>query len=94
MVEEEVRADPRVRVVFLSVGDMKASAESLRDGCVSTYSFASEVTKDADVVERKKALNIPDVMWEDIGGLEHVREEILDAIQLPTLHPTLFKSRR
>ncbi|GMH76799.1 hypothetical protein TL16_g07201, partial [Triparma laevis f. inornata] len=29
----------------------------------------------------------------DIGGLEHVREEILDAVQLPMQHPALFKAR-
>ena len=39
---------------------------------------------------------IPNVKWEDIGGLSHVRSEIIDAIELPLQHPDLFKgsSRR
>ena len=30
---------------------------------------------------------IPSVFWSDIGGLAHVREEILDVIELPLKHP-------
>jgi hypothetical protein len=33
---------------------------------------------------------IPAVRWEDIGGLAHVRQEILDAIELPLNFPHLF----
>ena len=37
---------------------------------------------------------IPDVKWDDIGGLAHVRSEIMDAIELPLKHPELFTSLR
>jgi peroxin-6 len=33
---------------------------------------------------------IPKVHWEDVGGLSHVRREIMEAIELPLQHPTLF----
>lgn len=33
---------------------------------------------------------IPSVRWGDIGGLEHVRKEIFDTIELPLQYPTLF----
>ncbi|XP_049852142.1 uncharacterized protein LOC126329592 [Schistocerca gregaria] len=33
---------------------------------------------------------IPKVKWEDIGGLQEAKKEILDTIQLPVLHPELF----
>jgi len=33
---------------------------------------------------------VPNVRWSDIGGLEHVKREILDTIQLPMQHPELF----
>ena len=33
---------------------------------------------------------IPNVKWEDVGGLEDVKAEILDTIQLPLDHPELF----
>jgi peroxin-6 len=35
---------------------------------------------------------IPAVRWEDIGGLDHVREEILEAIELPLRYPHLLPS--
>lgn len=35
-------------------------------------------------------LQIPNVSWDDVGGLEEAKREILDTIQLPLLHPELF----
>jgi len=35
---------------------------------------------------------VPEVHWEDVGGLEHAKREILDTIQLPLSHPHLFAS--
>ena len=34
---------------------------------------------------------IPDVKWEDVGGLVEAKQEIIDTIQLPLLHPEYFK---
>jgi peroxin-6 len=36
------------------------------------------------------APNIPSVSWDDVGGLENVKSDILDTIQLPLEHPELF----
>jgi hypothetical protein len=36
------------------------------------------------------APKIPSVSWDDVGGLENVKSEILDTIQLPLDHPELF----
>ncbi|CAM9749928.1 unnamed protein product [Chrysoparadoxa australica] len=36
--------------------------------------------------------SIPTVKWEDIGGLETVRQELMDVIELPLEHPELFTS--
>ncbi|CCO34592.1 Peroxisomal biogenesis factor 6 AltName: Full=ClaPEX6 [Rhizoctonia solani AG-1 IB] len=36
------------------------------------------------------APKIPNVSWDDVGGLAHVKGEILDTIQLPLEHPELF----
>ncbi|KAG7854640.1 hypothetical protein KL939_004913 [Ogataea angusta] len=33
---------------------------------------------------------IPDVKWEDVGGLDLVKDEILDTIEMPLKHPELF----
>ncbi|KAF2076760.1 hypothetical protein CYY_001949 [Polysphondylium violaceum] len=38
------------------------------------------------------APKIPNVTWDDVGGLAHVKSEIMDTIQLPLEHPHLFAS--
>lgn len=36
------------------------------------------------------APTIPNVTWDDVGGLASVKSDILDTIQLPLEHPDLF----
>ncbi|XP_047310635.1 peroxisome biogenesis protein 6 [Impatiens glandulifera] len=51
-------------------------------------------------VERSKKRNasalgtpkVPNIKWEDVGGLEDVKKAILDTVQLPLLHKDLFSS--
>jgi peroxin-6 len=38
------------------------------------------------------APKIPNVTWDDVGGLASVKNDILDTIQLPLEHPELFAS--
>ena len=38
------------------------------------------------------APNIPNVSWDDVGGLAEVKADILDTVQLPLEHPELFGS--
>ena len=38
------------------------------------------------------APKIPNVSWDDIGGLADVKADILDTVQLPLEHPELFAS--
>ncbi|GAB4831812.1 peroxisomal assembly protein [Ancistrocladus abbreviatus] len=35
---------------------------------------------------------VPNVKWEDVGGLEDVKKSILETVQLPLLHKNLFSS--
>jgi SpoVK/Ycf46/Vps4 family AAA+-type ATPase len=35
---------------------------------------------------------VPNVKWEDVGGLEDVKKAILDTVQLPLVHRELFAS--
>ena len=38
------------------------------------------------------APKIPNVSWDDVGGLADVKADILDTVQLPLQHPELFAS--
>jgi hypothetical protein len=41
---------------------------------------------------RQRSATVAQVHWEDVGGLAHVRDEIMDAIELPLKYPHLFSS--
>ncbi|XXG74550.1 hypothetical protein AAC387_Pa07g3243 [Persea americana] len=65
--------------------------------CVAQSLDREYLTK---ALERSKKRNasalgtpkVPNVKWEDVGGLEDVKKSILDTVQLPLLHKDLFSS--
>lgn len=72
----------------------------IRDLLVAGGEWARCVTKDdfnmavdaarknfADAIGAPK---IPNVSWDDVGGLEHVKEAVVETIQLPLERPELF----
>jgi transitional endoplasmic reticulum ATPase len=40
---------------------------------------------------REYLREIPEVAWDDIGGLEDIKRELIESVEWPLLHPTLFK---
>jgi transitional endoplasmic reticulum ATPase len=40
---------------------------------------------------REVFVEIPDVTWDDVGGLDDVKEELLNAVHWPLQHPELFE---
>ncbi|KAJ3288504.1 peroxisomal assembly protein [Borealophlyctis nickersoniae] len=69
-------------------------ADVVRAGVVITAHDFDEAldrvrTSHADSIGAPK---IPNVTWDDVGGLSHVKESIFDTIQLPLEHPELFAS--
>ena len=38
----------------------------------------------------EKVENVKNVTWDDVGGLENAKEEIIQTILLPTQHPEIF----
>ncbi|KAM3267431.1 peroxisome biogeneis protein 6 [Capsicum chacoense] len=91
---------PDVKVVH---GDLKeGSHESKKIENNGSQDSAKSLSKE-DVMkslERSKKRNatalgtpkVPNVKWEDVGGLEDVKKSILDTVQLPLLHKDLFSS--
>lgn len=63
---------------------------------VSSVSLDERHLKDALAIVQEQKLSdlgapkIPNVEWDDIGGLEMVKTDILDTIELPLKHPELF----
>lgn len=40
---------------------------------------------------RHDAPRVPSVHWEDVGGLDHVRKEIMETIEMPLMYPHLLR---
>ncbi|XP_050388321.1 peroxisome biogenesis protein 6 [Argentina anserina] len=74
-----------------------ASEDSKSSEVASPIMGKESLTK---ALERSKKRNasalgtpkVPNVKWEDVGGLEDVKKSILDTVQLPLLHKDLFSS--
>jgi peroxin-6 len=60
--------------------------------CGSSVEAIDAFCKKMDTKKRRSTPHIPTVQWNDVGGLAHVRNEIMDAIELPLKHPKLFPS--
>ncbi|KAH9483816.1 Peroxisomal biogenesis factor 6 [Psilocybe cubensis] len=69
-----VKNDTFLRNIALSAADFDVALSKARE----SYS------------ESIGAPKIPSVSWDDVGGLAHVKTDILDTIQLPLEHPELF----
>ncbi|NWU71345.1 PEX6 factor, partial [Pterocles burchelli] len=72
------------------------SEEAERDFCTAgfpvleeDFSIALDQLHDAHS-QAVGAPKIPSVSWQDVGGLQEVKKEILDTIQLPLEHPELL----
>ncbi|KAJ6792760.1 peroxisome biogenesis protein 6 [Iris pallida] len=79
-----------------------AGANLVQDGDRSSIIASEHLEKEdfSKALERSKKRNasalgtpkVPNVKWEDVGGLEEVKKSILDTVQLPLLHKDLFSS--
>ena len=58
-------------------------------GCddFSVYLFGTFVTIS---VHNSVLCQIPSVSWSDVGGLDDVKREILDTVQMPLQHPEML----
>ncbi len=43
---------------------------------------------------REFFVEVPDVKWDDVGGLENIKEELREAIEWPLKYPDVFKKAR
>ncbi|KAJ4895188.1 Peroxisome biogenesis protein 6 [Raphanus sativus] len=62
-----------------------------------TQTAKDDFTKALDRSKKRNASalgapKVPNVKWDDVGGLEDVKSSILDTVQLPLLHKDLFSS--
>ena len=75
----------------LSLEDEKISPETLDKLVITMNDFEMAIKDVMPSAMREVYLEIPDVKWTDIGGLDDVKLELQEAIEWPLRYPDLYK---
>lgn len=71
--------------------DVGISQEILDQLTVTMDDFIQAYQEVEPSAMREAFVEVPDVRWEDIGGLEQVKQELREAVELPLKNPQAFK---
>ena len=79
-----------VFAAFIDIDDDTIDAEVLNALCVTNdhFKFAMGTTNPSSL--RETVVEIPNVTWDDIGGLEETKKELQEMILYPIEHPDKF----
>lgn len=66
------------------------SEEEIESMTVSADDFKSAGEEVGPSVLRDDAIQVPDVSWEDIGGLVDVKQQLIECVEWPLSNPSLF----
>jgi len=82
----------REKMDIIDLEDEKIDAEVLDSLAVTQehFNFALGTTNPSAL--RETAVEVPNVIWEDIGGLENVKRELQETVQFPIEYPHLFEA--
>jgi transitional endoplasmic reticulum ATPase len=70
--------------------DKPLTPEILLKLVVSEENFYEALKTTEPSAMREVLLEIPNVKWEDIGGLENVKQQLIEAVEWPIAHPEIF----
>lgn len=80
----------REKMDLIDLDDDQIDAEVLNSLAVSMENFRWAMGKSSPSALRETVVEVPNVSWEDIGGLEGVKQELQEMIQYPVEHPDKF----
>ena len=80
----------REKMDLIDLEDDTIDAEVLDSLAVTMDNFRFAMGQSNPSALRETAVEIPNVTWEDIGGLEHVKRELQELVQYPVEHPEKF----
>merc|ERR1711937_812740 len=81
----------REKMDLIDIEDDTIDAEILDSMSVSMDHFKYAIAKANPSSLRETVVEIPDITWEDIGGLEQVKRELMETVQYPVEHPEKFE---
>jgi len=72
-------------------GEGPLSKEFLEKMVVTYQDFVDALKRVEPSAMREAAVEVPRVTWDDVGGLENVKNEVREAVEWPLKFPELFK---
>jgi len=75
---------------LIDLEDDQIDAEVLNSLAVTMENFRWALGKSSPSALRETVVEIPNVSWEDVGGLENVKRELQELVQYPVEHPEKF----
>lgn len=81
----------REKLDIIDIEDETISAEILESMAVSQDHFRSALAISNPSALRETVVEVPNISWDDIGGLEEVKRELQELVQYPIEHADKFK---
>ncbi|KAM0856610.1 hypothetical protein ACQ4PT_049009 [Festuca glaucescens] len=75
----------------MDLDDETIDAEILNSMAVTNDHFKTALTTSNPSALRETVVEVPNVSWEDIGGLENVKRELQETVQYHVEHPEKFE---
>ena len=80
----------REKMDLIDLEDDNIDAEVLDSLAVSQENFRWALSKSNPSALRETSVEVPNVTWDDVGGLENVKKELQELVQYPVEHPDKF----
>lgn len=80
----------REKMELIDLDEESIDAEVLDSLAVSMDNFRCALEATNPSALRETIVEVPDVSWEDIGGLDSVKRELQETVQYPVEHPEKF----
>ncbi|EXC16185.1 Cell division cycle protein 48-like protein [Morus notabilis] len=81
----------REKMDVIDLEDDSIDAEILNSMAVTNEHFQTALGTSNPSALRETVVEVPNVSWEDIGGLENVKRELQETVQYPVEHPEKFE---
>ncbi|GAY61883.1 hypothetical protein CUMW_213460 [Citrus unshiu] len=81
----------REKMDVIDLEDETIDAEVLNSMAVTNEHFRTALETSNPSALRETVVEVPNVSWEDIGGLETVKRELQETVQYPVEHPEKFE---
>ena len=81
----------REKSEFFDIDEEKIDNTVLSSLFVSQDNFRVALSQSNPSAFRETAVEIPNITWKDIGGLENVKRELQETVQYPVEHPEKFE---